>query len=210
MTAGPEAVRVAQLLLAELGLTAEDLTLAPPASIPSVAEYLPMVIAAAGPGARRTYSSYWHRFLLAFGDHRLDHVTATDIETLMRQVIADRVLRANHQAGQYTGQHLIGAVRAIYTRAVADGLIPAHRNPAAAVRKPRRPPSTRRALHPKELAAINTAAATTGNDTPLDTLILRLHTETACRRAAALTLAPFAGHIGCGVSDRCVVTVARG
>ncbi|NKQ59069.1 site-specific integrase, partial [Amycolatopsis sp. K13G38] len=48
----------------------------------------------------------------------------------------------------------------------------------------------RRALQPAELAAINTAAGTTGNDTPLDTLILRLHTETACRRAAALTLTP--------------------
>ncbi|NKQ59389.1 integrase [Amycolatopsis sp. K13G38] len=120
MTAGPEAVRIAQLLLAELGLTPDDLISTPPASIPTIAGYLPLVIAAAGPGAHRTYASYWRRVLGAFGDRRLDHITATDIETLMRDVIADRVLRANHQAGQYTGQHLIGAVRAIYTRAVAE------------------------------------------------------------------------------------------
>ncbi|MEU1525508.1 hypothetical protein ABZ413_25280 [Nocardia rhamnosiphila] len=33
-------------------------------------------------------------------------------------------------------------------------------------------------------------AATTGNDPELDSLILRLHTETACRRAGALALRP--------------------
>jgi outer membrane murein-binding lipoprotein Lpp len=43
---------------------------------------------------------------------------------------------------------------------------------------------------PGKLVAINTVAATTGNDTPLGTLILQLHTETACRCAAALYLTP--------------------
>jgi integrase len=33
-------------------------------------------------------------------------------------------------------------------------------------------------------------AATTGNDPELDTLLLRLHTETACRRGGALALRP--------------------
>jgi integrase len=40
------------------------------------------------------------------------------------------------------------------------------------------------------LAEINQVAATTGDDPELDTLILRLHTETACRRGGALALAP--------------------
>jgi site-specific recombinase XerD len=176
------------VLLAHLGLTAQDLLWTPPPIVPTIADYLPTVIAASGPGAQRTYSTYWNRILTMFGARCLDQITATDIETLMRQVIATRVQRANHQAGQYAGEHFIGAIRVIYTHAVADGLIPAHRNPAAMVAKPRRPPTTRRALHPGELAAINTTAATTGNDTPLDTLLLRLHTETACRRAAALRL----------------------
>ena len=35
------------------------------------------------------------------------------------------------------------------------------------------------------LAEINQIAATTGDDPELDTLILRLHTETACRRGGA-------------------------
>jgi integrase/recombinase XerC len=38
------------------------------------------------------------------------------------------------------------------------------------------------------LAEINQVAATTGDD--LDALILRLHTETACRRGGALALRP--------------------
>ena len=54
--------------------------------------------------------------------------------------------------------------------------------------KPRRLPSTRRALTPDELAEINLAARTSGNDVILDALLLRLHTETACRRGGALGL----------------------
>jgi integrase/recombinase XerC len=40
------------------------------------------------------------------------------------------------------------------------------------------------------LAEINQIAATTGDDPELDTLILRLHTETDCRRGGALALRP--------------------
>jgi integrase/recombinase XerC len=40
------------------------------------------------------------------------------------------------------------------------------------------------------LAEINHAAAAGGDDPGLDTLILRLHTETACRRGGALALRP--------------------
>src|SRR5262249_36306661 len=43
---------------------------------------------------------------------------------------------------------------------------------------PRRLPSTRRAVPGTRLAQINQAAATTGNDPELDTLLLRVHTET--------------------------------
>ena len=58
------------------------------------------------------------------------------------------------------------------------------------VNKPRRLPTTRRALPDTRLAEINEIAAQTGDDPELDTLILRLHTETACRRGGALALRP--------------------
>jgi len=63
-------------------------------------------------------------------------------------------------------------------------------NPATRVAKPQRLASTRRALPDRQLAQINEVAATTGNDPELDTLLLRLHTETACRRAGVLALRP--------------------
>ena len=56
--------------------------------------------------------------------------------------------------------------------------------------KPRRLPSTRRAVPDSRLAEVNQVAATTGNDPALDTLLLRLHLETACRRGGALALRP--------------------
>jgi integrase len=40
------------------------------------------------------------------------------------------------------------------------------------------------------LAEINEVAASTGDDPALDSLLLRLHTETACRRGGALALRP--------------------
>ncbi|MER5390128.1 site-specific integrase [Saccharopolyspora sp. NPDC002686] len=68
---------------------------------------------------------------------------------------------------------------------MADELISEASNPALRVSKPRRFPSTRRAL-----SDINRVAASTGNDPLLDSLLLRLHTETACRRGGALSLRP--------------------
>lgn len=56
--------------------------------------------------------------------------------------------------------------------------------------KPRWPASTRSAVPGTRLSEINQVAATTGNDPALDTLILRLHIETACRRGGALALRP--------------------
>jgi integrase len=58
------------------------------------------------------------------------------------------------------------------------------------VDKPRRLPSTRRAVTDDRLAEICQAAAEGGDDPELDTLLLRLHTETACRRGGALALRP--------------------
>jgi integrase len=136
MSADPDRIATARLLLDQLGVTLDDLNRsnATPtgqaSSTPTLASYLPHVIAAAGPGANRTYGSYWRRMLTAWGDRRLDQITASDIEAL---------------------QHAAAAT--------------AH-----------------------ELDQINTAARTSGNDAILDALLLRLHTETACRRGGALAM----------------------
>src|SRR5439155_7536775 len=80
------------------------------------------------------------------------------------------------------------AARAVFNRAIADGLLAPGSSPAHRVLKPRRLPSTRRALNSDELQEINLVVRTSGNDVVLDALLLRLHTETACRRGGALGL----------------------
>jgi hypothetical protein len=62
MTPGPDQLAAARLALAELGVTVADLE--PhrhPDRPPTLGEYLPVVIAAAGTGANRTYGTYWGR-----------------------------------------------------------------------------------------------------------------------------------------------------
>jgi site-specific recombinase XerD len=73
---------------------------------------------------------------------------------------------------------------------VEDRLISEAEDPARKVAKPRRLPSTRRAVPESQVAEINQVAASSGDDPELDTLLLRLHTETACRRGGALALRP--------------------
>ncbi|MEU8086961.1 site-specific integrase [Micromonospora sp. NPDC049101] len=106
----------------------------------------------------------------------------------MRQAAAGARHRRNSRNGRHAGEHLIAAARAFYNRAIADGYPTIVDSPAHRGRKPRRLPNTRRALTPDELSDINTAARSGGHDIVLDALLLRLHTETACRRAGALAL----------------------
>jgi integrase len=188
MPADPARVATARQMLAHLGVTIADLQADPGPGLPTFAEYLPQVIAAAGPGARRTYGTYWNRMAAAWGGRTLDTIVASDIEAMQRQVAATARSRRNSRTGRHAGEHVIAAARAIYNRAIADGLIDPGASPAHRVVKPRRLPSIRRALSPDELEEINLAARTSGNDVVLDALLLRLHTETACRRGGALGL----------------------
>jgi hypothetical protein len=100
------------------------------------------------------------------------------------------VVRRNACGGRSAAEHLVAALRCLYRHAQDDGLITEVDNPARKVAKPRRLPSTRRAVPDARLAEINQVAANTGDDPDLDSLLLRLHTETACRRGGALALRP--------------------
>jgi len=188
MTDDPDRLATARQLLAQLGVTVADLQREQRPTAPTMAEYLPQVMAAAGPGARRTYGSYWVRMAEAWGDRPLDTIAASDIEVLQHQTVAAARFRRTSRGGRHAGEHVIAAARAVFNRAIADGLIEPGASPAHKVSKPRRLPNTRRALTAHELEQINLAARTSGNDVILDALLLRLHTETACRRGGALRL----------------------
>ena len=180
------------MLLERMGLSPADLTAVPQPRkpVPTFAEYVPVVSAAVSDGTRRAYGSYWNRVVEHWGGRRLDEPTPSEIRQLMAYVKTHVVARRNARGGRSAEEHLVAALRCLYQRAVDDGLIAEADNPARKVAKPRRLPSTRRAVPDTRLAEINQAAAATGDDPELDTLLLRLHTETACRRGGALALRP--------------------
>ncbi len=185
-------VEAALVVLERMGLTPADLAAVPRhrQPVPTFAEYVPIVSAAVSAGTRRAYGSYWNRVVEQWGARRLDEPTPSEIRQLMAYVKTHVVARRNARGGRSAQEHLVAALRCLYQRAVDDGLIGEAENPARKVAKPRRLPTTRRALPDTRLAEINQVAATTGDDPELDTLILRLHTETACRRGGALALRP--------------------
>ena len=185
-------VEAALVLLERMGLSPADLAAVPQhrPPVPTFAEYVPVVSAAVSAGTRRAYGSYWNRVVEHWGDRRLDEPTPSDIRQLMSYVKTHVVARRNARGGRSAEEHLVAALRCLYQRAVDDRLIAEADNPARKVAKPRRLPTTRRALPDTRLAEINEVAAATGDDPELDTLLLRLHTETACRRGGALALRP--------------------
>ncbi len=159
-------LEAARLILDRMGITPQDLLreAADRRQVPTFAGYVPVVSAAVSAGTRRVYGSYWNRLVEHWGDRRLDEPTPTEIEQLCRHVQHHVVKRRNGRGGRLAGEHLVAALRCLYRRAVADGLIREADNPAAKVAKPRRLPSTRRAVPPDRVTEINQAAASSGND----------------------------------------------
>ncbi|MDP9792925.1 integrase [Catenuloplanes nepalensis] len=191
MTSHAAEVEAARLLLTRLGVTPEQLltsTTPPTAQIPTFTTYIRQVAESVSPGTRRIYSTYWKRIEDVWGDRRLDEPTALEIRQLAERTKAAAVTRSNARGGRSAAEHLISATRCLYRYAVADGIIAEADNPATRVPKPRRLASTRRALPHSGLAEIIEIAGSTGNDPELDSLVLRFHLETACRRGGALAL----------------------
>jgi integrase/recombinase XerC len=163
------------------------------ANVPTFAEYIPVVRASMPAGRTRDhYQTYWTKILAQPGwaERRLNEPTLAQLQALCEAIKTQRLIRRNGRDGRDVVRHVIDALRRIYTHAEDSRIIDPRDNPAARLTKPRRTRSNRRALPEDILTEINRVAATTGNDPELDTLLLRLHTETACRRGGALALRP--------------------
>jgi hypothetical protein len=161
------AVDAALPILERMGLSPGDLTAAavrqrPP--VPTFADYVPVVAAAVTAGTFKAYGSYWNRVTEQWGTRRLDEPTPSEIRQLVAHVRANTVQRRNARGGRGAAENLIAALRCLYRHAEDDGLIAEKDNPARKVDKPRRLPSTRRAVADTRLAEINQVAATTGDD----------------------------------------------
>ncbi|MCC3316714.1 integrase [Nocardia sp. 852002-20019_SCH5090214] len=184
-------IQAAQLLLARLGLRPEDLlSQSPVTNVPTFGEYIPRVESILSAGTVRTYRPYLNRIREQWRDRPLDEPTALELKEMVEQARHAAAARKNSRGGRSAAEHMVGAIRCLYRHARDDGYVPAAGNAAAHIDKPRRRPSSRTALSDGQLTQINRVVATTGNDPDLDSLIVRLHIETACRRGGALALRP--------------------
>ena len=141
-------LEAAALLLARLGVTPEQLLAAAPGrtDIPTFREYIDQLSTAVPASTRRAYATYWRRIVDDWGDRRINEPTPTEIQRLCESQRVHVVMRRNTRGGRSATEHLIAALRCLYRHAVADNLITERDNPAARVAKPRRLPSTRRAI----------------------------------------------------------------
>ncbi|WP_051029365.1 tyrosine-type recombinase/integrase [Nocardia takedensis] len=187
--ADAQTVAAARLLLSQMGISASDL-FSPTVEVPTFAQVIPEVRKQLKQGTLRTYNTHFEHLLSAYADHRLDELTQPQLEGLARKIQAKaRVDRASRGGGSAV-EHFISACRCVYRYAEAHGWIRRADNPARGLVMPNRRPSNRFAIPSPRLAAICAVAAAGGNDPELDTLVLRLHIETACRRSGALALRP--------------------
>jgi integrase/recombinase XerC len=187
--AGRPEIQAALVLLAGLGLTPADLDVAAEANrlpVPTFSEYVPKAKAAVTPGTLKTYGTYWDRLVQEWPDRRLNEPSALELTTLGKKIRANRVIRRNGRGGTSAEENYVAAIRCLYKFAVADKVLTDAENAAARVSKPKRAASNRGALPDERLQQLNQCACTTGNDPALDSLLLRFHTETACRRGGAL------------------------
>ena len=76
------AVDAALLVLKSIGLSPDDLTAASGQrpTVPTFAEYVPVVSATVTDGTRKAYGSYWKRVTEQWGTRRLDEPTPSEIQ----------------------------------------------------------------------------------------------------------------------------------
>ncbi|MBA4857466.1 tyrosine-type recombinase/integrase [Nocardia farcinica] len=177
-------------LINRLGLTVADLTnhIHHQQATPTFGEYIRVVRAAVSPTTAANYNTYWRLIEHHWSHRRIDQPTSTEIGQLVQQHRDHVVIRTNSRDGHAAIAHFVSAFRCLYAHAERDRLIDPRDNPAAAVPRPVPLPGKRHALTVEQILELAHIAATTGDDPALDALIVRLHIETACRRAAVLSL----------------------
>lgn len=183
-------LHTAHLLLERLGVSLEDLVSAQPnRTLPTFGEYVPVVFGAMPPSVTRdSYMSYWRKVVEVWPDRRLDEPTVTEFKQLIGSWRAQRDIRRSDRGGYALAHMAVSALRYLYRQAVDDNLIRPANNPATRLDKPRVRTPRRGAIPTDRLAEINRVAAEYGDEPELTTLLLRMCTETACRRGGILAL----------------------
>jgi hypothetical protein len=112
--------------------------------VPAVADHVDTIAATFTPGTARVHKSYWRLAVKLLGDRRLDDITIADLQAVVDHAVQRCRRDRPDSPGRATRETCVSALRAMYGRAVAAGLVST--NPALALVKPRRVRSRRRAL----------------------------------------------------------------
>jgi integrase len=171
-----------------LGLEIEDLVAAAAhrPRLVTVREWVAVVETTFSTRTAATYRPYWRLLVAHHGDRALASLTLADLGAVVTFAVGRAMVRRPGSTGRASRETCVAALRAAFARAVAAGIVPS--NPAAALVKPRRQPSRRRALDERELAELIDAVRLTSRDPDLDLLLVRFHLETGARRDGALHL----------------------
>ena len=152
----------------------------------TVAAWVDEIAPTFGSSTARTYRPYWRLLVATFGHRALAQLTTMDLAAVVDAAAERAQAHRPDSTGRASRESCIAALRALYARAVDAGHLTT--NPAAALRKPRRTNSRRRALDDRELTDLADAIRATRRDPDLDLLLIRFHLETGARVQGALNL----------------------
>jgi integrase/recombinase XerC len=169
-----------------LGHEPRRLILAATRESPTLADHIAAVARTFTDPTAATYGTYWRLAIELLGHRRLAEITLADLQAVVAETLRRAQARRPGSPGRSAQETCIAALRALFDRALAAGLVAA--NPAKALTKPRRARSRRRALTDTELAELIDAVRVTSNDPDLDLLLVRFHLESGARRQGALNL----------------------
>ncbi len=179
-----------QLMLAMNVEPEELLAAVRPQNVPTFDEFMPLVRAAASPGLRRSYKSYWDRIVECWGGRRLDEPTPREVGRAAQAHRCQRATAPDACRRCRRGKKCYYALLRVYRLAIDEGVLSSRQDPMPKVPRPRSARSRRHALSPQLYQEIVQTAVGTGRDPRLDGLVLRFHLETAARTGGALNLRP--------------------
>ncbi len=180
----------ARILLAEaqaLGVGLADLhAAAGHHRVATLAEVIEEMVPAFTPATAATYRPYWRLAIEVHGDHPVGSLTVGQLQEIVDEAATRAQQRRPGTTGRASRETTVAALRAVFRRAAASGLVAT--NPATVLTKPQRARSRRRALTDTEVIELIDAVTTTARDPDLDLLVIRFHLETGARRQGALGL----------------------
>jgi hypothetical protein len=121
-------LRAAVLLTeaAALGVGLEDLIAADTISCapaPTLADQVDAVAPTFSAGTAATYNSYWRLAVEHLGDRRLTEVSVVDLQCVVAEAVRRAQQRRPGSAGRSSQETCVAALRALFNRAHAAGLI---------------------------------------------------------------------------------------